>query len=549
MKPAAYYSVLGAILSGVVVLVAPGASPAGAASCFVIALVLPKNYSVAFSASVLIGFVLHVVVVPAWDSLSWFPLEPIVAAWASVLVAGWRIASSRNGAECGDRDTGFRAYAGLVADFLLIYHLVRIGLRNADLSTAIPWSLAFAALRWPVLRRRLWRRPNFKKSLATGAVLLVSTVTSAFALEFAARALLPEEPHRGRSMEYDREYVFRLAPNSRSVNRLKVSNRETATIHHAVSAQGFRNEFVPPKQPGEFRVLMLGDSFTQGSAVEVQHAIPQLTQGLLRSAVKSRKITVVNAGIGGSGPIQQLGMLVNRGLALAPDLAVLQLLPVNDVMDSLAIDRVYLQSYNREWVRWIEPLWRSEEWPYNVEHWLRGHSRVYREISRITNKAVPFNFLLRQIRWVGEFGKRIELPPNAPRPFYLESKLSESYPELELGFQRLEEYVLKIRDVCRDNGIDFAVYIMPGHNALDDETWDGYVEEYGEIWTRYSDFDRINAFIEREKIATFDIREALSTYDHIGDYYYLLDGHLTPAGNRIVAEEIREFILDRYFAE
>lgn len=545
---------LWAIGNAVLLLAAPSAGFLGATSYLVFAVTLPRALSISFSAIVSLVSVLYVTVLPVTDALPWLPLEPFISACAAVFAGVWRIALEKRVVRCGNSPANvwsgrFRQHVNVAANLLLVCHVVRVVMRGSSLWTAAPWVVAYSALCWPSIRRNVLPRMTAGNALPAAALLAGSTVVSLFALEFASRVLLPEERKRGQMYEFDPGYLFRLVPNSRVVARVPVSEGEWVKVEHVISEQGFRNEYVPPKRPGEFRVLMLGDSFTHGTAVNVQHAIPQLTQELLRATVRGRPVTVVNAGIGGSGPIQQLGMLVNRGLALSPDLVVLQLLPANDVMDSLVFDEVYLRSYNQKWITRIELLRRRHRWPFNVEYRLRTHSRVYRELARITGRDALFNFLLRQIRWIGDFDNRITYPPNEARPYFLESQLTETYPALELGFQRLEEYMLQIRDVSSENGVAFAAYIMPIHATIDDSVWLTYIDQYGDLWTRFGDVERINRIFERENISTFDVSEALSTYDKVEECCYVIDGHLNAVGNHVVAETIRDFVLERYLTE
>src|SRR4030042_5914780 len=90
-----------------------------------------------------------------------------------------------------------------------------------------------------------------------------------------------------------------------------------------------RDREIPPKEKNEFRILCLGDSFTFGLGVEVEDTYTRLLENLLN---KDRKRScVINAG--GGDPYD---FLVDRGLALKPDLVLLQIYIGNDFYDRMS---------------------------------------------------------------------------------------------------------------------------------------------------------------------------------------------------------------------
>jgi lysophospholipase L1-like esterase len=92
---------------------------------------------------------------------------------------------------------------------------------------------------------------------------------------------------------------------------------------------GFRDlEFAVQKQPGEFRVLALGDSFTYGQGVRLDLTWPQVLEARLR-AEHSGPVEVINAGFacgpGVNSPDGYDRWLASDGLQFAPDLVIVGL--------------------------------------------------------------------------------------------------------------------------------------------------------------------------------------------------------------------------------
>lgn len=85
--------------------------------------------------------------------------------------------------------------------------------------------------------------------------------------------------------------------------------------------------------PGAEQVVALGDSFTEGAFVDRSLSYPSALAGILRDAGKSA--VVINAGVGDTGPDQQLSLFKNRVLArTVPDIVIWQFYP-NDVWDNV----------------------------------------------------------------------------------------------------------------------------------------------------------------------------------------------------------------------
>jgi len=97
-----------------------------------------------------------------------------------------------------------------------------------------------------------------------------------------------------------------------------------------INSLGYRGEELDLQKPkDEFRILMTGDSFTYGDFVNDHETLPaQLETFLQEECPKTR---VINAGLRG-GTVTGQSALINRGLALNPDLVLLTFYE-NDIKD------------------------------------------------------------------------------------------------------------------------------------------------------------------------------------------------------------------------
>ena len=106
------------------------------------------------------------------------------------------------------------------------------------------------------------------------------------------------------------------------------------------NAEGFRGGPLPgSKEPGTYRIVALGDSFTFGFGVRERQAYPaRLAAGLTARLGGRPRVEVVNLGVPGTGPRDYLWHLTHTALALDPDLVVVGLF-ANDVNDVCQLAR------------------------------------------------------------------------------------------------------------------------------------------------------------------------------------------------------------------
>lgn len=108
-----------------------------------------------------------------------------------------------------------------------------------------------------------------------------------------------------------------------------------AQVPIRTNSLGLRSaEVVQPKPDGIFRILALGDSVTFGWGLRSEDAYPSQLASLLATLRPSQRFEVVNAGVSGYGTWQQALWLAEAGLALQPDVVVVQA-HLNDASDNL----------------------------------------------------------------------------------------------------------------------------------------------------------------------------------------------------------------------
>jgi len=133
------------------------------------------------------------------------------------------------------------------------------------------------------------------------------------------------------------------------------------------NALGFRGAEVAAKQPGEYRVVVLGDSMTFGPGI----ADERLYTAQLEQKLRARHpgVRVLNLAVEGYNILQYEAVLHEVALALEPDLVLVALFPVNDFeMDTYEANRRVAFGEGQGSDPWRYSLYAYRAYGYKLEH-------------------------------------------------------------------------------------------------------------------------------------------------------------------------------------
>lgn len=108
-----------------------------------------------------------------------------------------------------------------------------------------------------------------------------------------------------------------------------------AYIH--INSAGFRDrEHAKEKPSGTFRIMILGDSYSEALQVPLEQTYWALVEQDLQRCLPmtGRRIEVLNFSVSGYGTAQELLMFQNRGRDYSPDLVILAFLTGNDIRNN-----------------------------------------------------------------------------------------------------------------------------------------------------------------------------------------------------------------------
>ncbi len=157
------------------------------------------------------------------------------------------------------------------------------------------------------------------RKLKRQLVLVAINLGILAALDYPIRKfVLPGQSHNNIFIEQDPMLGWKLRPNASNARK-----NDLYVSHETVNELGFRTPLVPfEKPPGTRRVVVLGDSHTEGYTVDDDETYCAELQTLLS---KEDPVEVISLGVGGFSTDQELLTYLHHGRRFQPDLVLLQL--------------------------------------------------------------------------------------------------------------------------------------------------------------------------------------------------------------------------------
>lgn len=366
----------------------------------------------------------------------------------------------------------------------------RAKIRSVELGFAVAGGLLIAASqalrRSPRLARALSRRPVVSGLLVLTGLLPIALV------DFALRPFV--SPKTTIFMQ-DERLGWRMRPGA---------DGEWGGVRVRVNERGLRGPALSPERAeGTRRLLFLGDSVTFGFGVERDEDVFPFRVGRDLERALGVTVEVVDAGVGGWSPWQELLWLQHEGVDYQPDLLVLGFV-LNDVTEKLALVRYGGTESGWQLARTARS--RLDRWlsMSALATWLREGAAVLRFGSdvRLGAQAVETADV-----------RRLVLEP-------------ESFPQ---AWRLTLHDVARIGELARARGVPCLLVIFPYRFQLADPTRTRAPQQ------------RLLAFARTSDLASLDLLPLLAAE---GDGAFLDPSHLSVAGHALAAEAIARRILD-----
>ena len=307
---------------------------------------------------------------------------------------------------------------------------------------------------------------------------------------------------------------YRLQPNARA--HFATAEFETDI---AINNAGVRDsEDLGPKAAGERRVLVLGDSLVLSVQVPFEQTFGELLERRLNESGTGR-YRVVNAGVQGYGPVEQLLFFRRIVDQVQPDVVLTTVFVGNDAEEAVA----------------SEPK-LSEK---------RDSAVALREsfvtsLRRTVRRSMVLQlFRLRVVTATDRF--QFKAPPEPP----LQSYAASPPPRIARGIDITRACLEQLRAEAEQHGARVAIVLMPARFQVDDGDYGRLrqtVKETGGELVRDAATTRFAEGLSGLSLPVTDLLPPLRAALPGPDVFFQQNVHLTPRGHQIVADHLATFI-------
>jgi hypothetical protein len=353
--------------------------------------------------------------------------------------------------------------------------------------------------------------------------------------------------------QLDDRVLFRLVPGAERFTVLPPIHGG-ALIRYKINSQGFRGPELA--RPGEFatRVLVYGDSFIQGDFSRTQDTFTEQLKGrLARDTGKS--VEVVNAGVQGYGPDQELRRMEQELPALRPHLVIVAIYTGNDFEDLLR-NKLYrlssdgsLQDNNSVVLdaALVTDMKRRRSEPI-----LRKIMRAAR-IRLIGTQLVSDSREARRARWdayvkkgIDDYRQYVIEGDNAVHtwddPYNADVSVTPTSDSARYKIALMEQIMRRIGDTAAKNNAALMFLVIPSLiDAADQHEWaEVDLVKYPE-YRRSALTDILEQICKRNGFRVVNLFSPF--WERRADDLYLTgDSHWNPRGQAYAAELVSEFV-------
>lgn len=417
----------------------------------------------------------------------------------------------------------------------------------------------------------------FIKRALSGLLLIGLGISIAILMIEAGLRVIPEStwkkmlsrnPWRHILFEVDKNIGWVHVPNV----RMNWTGNGEYDVDVQINSAGLRDyEHTYEKSPGTFRILILGDSFTEAIQVPLEQTFPVQLEKCLAGRMAQR-VEVINAGVSGYGPGEELLFFRHQGVKYQPDLVLVAIFIGNDILN-MRVDsgstllevtggyQFFLQDgqLKQRWVDWAGLDPNSSE----LERFFRRNSRLY-YVLKSPDSRVPHWWedvteswgleLARAENATFQIQKSDELPgwpayADDPRLIIFARNFPDNpvvSPNIRELWELFKAPFLELQTQVEAPGAKLAAIIIPMgpqvHKTMYDDWVAGYTETYPglrpEDWDVAAPDKAIEAFLLEHHIPVLDLLPGFQAYTQVNDelIYFPRDGHFNEKGHFLTAE-------------
>ncbi len=308
------------------------------------------------------------------------------------------------------------------------------------------------------------------------------------------------------------------------------------------NSMGFRARNTPEKDNSEYRIVMLGDSFTMGEGVSYEDSFSNLLENYLNKSSK-RKYDVIDCGVESYSPILEYLQLKEDIGILKPDMVIMNF-DMSDVLNEYV--------YRKEGVlgKDSEPMSVNGFQDFNkargsavtrAENWVYGNLFITSAISGLLREHMEKPLDIKNVDLETAVMK-------SNRLMLLHTLKEPEFEEFGLIMSEIEDSILRTKKLCDEHGSQFILSTYPWGHQVNDREWIPGRYDYISKSSQISDrtVNELERFCVQNNIPFFNAFPYFRNYKGEELLYFHHDMHWTPAGHKLMARYLYE-ALSVYF--
>ena len=355
--------------------------------------------------------------------------------------------------------------------------------------------------------------------IATRAALFLIIVIAQFVLFEAGLRLWggsEAEPGFQKLFMTDRSIGYRLRPGART--RFATTEFETDI---AINGSGVRDDAeIGPKAPRERRIVILGDSIVLAVQVPLRQTFCKRLEDRLNARGDGYRYRVIDAGVQGYGPVEDVLFYEAVAARLQPDIVLLVLYVGNDAEEAA-----------RSAFRLV---------PGSAPASDAAQASVSSPLRRIVRRSMVLQTVrLRVVSVTNRFSRLA--PPEPP----LQTFAASPAPRIARGLEVTRSAVARLDDDVRRSNARLGVVLMPARLQVDDGDYGrlrDIVRDAGGAMVRDAATARFSDALAPLDVPRLDLLPVMRAALPGPDLFFQQTAHLTPHGHDIVADGLARFL-------
>lgn len=322
----------------------------------------------------------------------------------------------------------------------------------------------------------------------------------------------------------DARIGYRLAPGVST--RFKTAEFDTAI---SINTSGVRDREIGERQPGERRIVVLGDSLVMAVQVPLEQTFTARLESALGATITPPpRFRVINAGVQGYGPVEEYLFHRHVTSKLSPDIVVVALYAANDAVEALVSAGRLADGASAS-----EPKAAPAKAVSTFEALNQWRRRLIRRSMVLQVVRLRMTTVLDRFGWQQEID-----PP-------LRSYLHDAPPEILRGLAVVRDTVARMKALTDAQGARLVVLLLPARFQVDDADYgrlSAFVARSGLTLERDRATTRFRETLDGLGVPVLDALPALRAAPEPTKLYFASTAHFTAYGHQVLADALRDFL-------